>query len=134
MDHTSRSNFAMPVLDAIKHHMNYANQRQVVLSQNIANADTPNRKALELSPPKGNFHKNLKIAVTSPGHMLPKNGQSGFKVIKDRQAYEMTPVGNNIVLEEQMLKASENNMNYQLATTQYKKMMAMLRTAGSGAR
>ena len=50
-----------------------------------------------------------------------------------RQVYEVAPAGNAVILEEQMLKSSENNMDYNLMTTLYQKNVGLIRAAlGTG--
>jgi flagellar basal-body rod protein FlgB len=43
--------------------------------------------------------------------------------------YEVTPDGNGVVLEEQMMKLSQNQMDYQVATSLYQRSIAILKTA-----
>ena len=45
------------------------------------------------------------------------------------KSYETSPNGNAVVLEEQMIKVSELQANYQLAANLYQKNLGMLRTA-----
>ena len=46
-----------------------------------------------------------------------------------RPDFETTPTGNSVVLEEQMIKAAENQMDYQTVTGLYSKSIGMLRIA-----
>jgi flagellar basal-body rod protein FlgB len=46
--------------------------------------------------------------------------------------FETIPSENNVVLEEEMAKIAENNMNYQLTTSTYKKMISMFKIAIKG--
>ncbi len=45
---------------------------------------------------------------------------------------ETSSNGNSVVLEEQMMKVSENQMDYQTATTLYSKGLGLLRMAVTG--
>lgn len=123
----------------LKAHMKYMTQRQQVLAQNIANIDTPRYKANELK--KVDFNKmlttsnsQLEMAATSPTHLngtLAENG-SVFRTEKDRNAFEITPTGNNVVLEDQMGKVSETNANFQLSSSMLRKFTSLYRKAAGG--
>jgi len=120
------------VLDGLKTQMDYDNQRQVVLSKNIANADTPGYKAMDLKPL--NFKKldnahHLQMKVTSPMHLAGTHAPGRFNTNKDKHTFETSPTGNNIVLEDEILKAEQNNLEYQTATTLFKQLGSMQTTA-----
>lgn len=114
--------------------MNWHGQRQEVLSQNVANADTPGYAPRELV--QFDFRKEMRnaarmeLAATSPQHMsgtIPPGGT--FKEEKPRNVYETSPDGNKVVLEEQMMKLGQNAVDYQTITGIYRKQLAMLKTA-----
>lgn len=114
--------------------MAWHNQRQQVLSQNIANADTPHYRPQELAA--FDFKKQLRetrqlpVASTMQGHLagtIP--AKTGFKEEKEGSPYETAPDGNAVVLEEQMLKVGQNAIDYQTVTNLYRKQVGMLRTA-----
>src|SRR4051812_43430497 len=70
----------MTVMDAMKAQMDYANQRQIVLSKNVANADTPYYKAEDLKPfdAKKMMRRHvLRMTVTSPSHMAGEKKDAG---------------------------------------------------------
>ena len=114
--------------------MAWHNQRQQVLSQNIANADTPGFRPQDLAG--FDFKKqlrastNMQLAGGQSGHLkgtLPD--KVGFKSGEERNPYETSPDGNAVVLEEQMLKVGQNAVDYQTVTNLYRKQVGMLRTA-----
>ncbi len=43
--------------------------------------------------------------------------------------FEVTPDGNGVVLEDEMMKVSTNQMDYQAATAVYKRSLRLIRTA-----
>jgi len=114
--------------------MAWLNQRTKVISQNIANADTPNYQAMELKP------LSFKELTKTSGHMTLASTRSGHfsqgreraargESEKEREPYEVTPSGNSVVLEEQMMKLAENQMEYRLVTNLYKKNVSLLKMA-----
>ena len=126
---------SMTLFQAIKKRMDWLAQRQEVLSQNIANADTPRYRARDLK--SYNFiellrreNSQLNMKVGSEGHLPGRRKRiRDFAEYKDRRPFETSPTGNSVVLEEQMTKVGETGSSYRLATSLYKKHLGMLRLA-----
>lgn len=121
----------MTVMDAMKMQMDYSNQRQVVLSKNMANSDTPGYQAKDLKPLnfKRKLSKSLGMTVTSSSHIAGSKSVDSFKTLKDKHTFETTPTGNSVVIEDQVMKMSENSTDYQATTNLYKKMVGMMKTS-----
>ena len=124
----------IPVLKMITTQMDWLNQRQKVLSQNIANADTPDYVAHDLAPldfadlarEQGG---KLKMSVSSPSHIPDPNvGRGEYRDKKDKK-FTSEPSGNGVVLEEQAMLVSSTQVDYELMTRLYRKHVGMLRTA-----
>ena len=115
--------------------MSYLAERQKVLSENIANSDTPNYRPSDLKPMdfqsvlRGD--QRVRLAVTNKIHLAGTNQPPAFAPEKAAfgKSYETAPNGNAVVLEEQMMKVSQVQSSYQLAANLYQKNMSMLRTA-----
>lgn len=125
----------IPLLKMISTQMGWLNQRQKVLSENIANADTPQYVPRDLTPldfadMARSQYKKLAMAGSSPQHITETNAAKvgEFKGQKDKK-YPSEPSGNAVVLEEQMLKLSESQVDYELITRLYRKHVGMLKTA-----
>lgn len=129
----------LPILSALKLKMSWHQGRQRVLAENVANADTPGFRARDLKTP--DFAEIM--ARQSPARLAPARTQTGhvalrvpdgagaapgFERMRDG-GWEVTPSGNGVVLEEQMIKVADNQMDYQLATTLYTRSLGLLRTA-----
>src|SRR5690349_9658120 len=104
----------------LKTKMAYASARQEVLAGNIANADTPKYKPHDLKPLDFDalvHGGNLQPTVTNPKHISMGGGSSSglVAVQDDKDMFEVTPVGNGVTLEDQMMKAAENRMQYQMS-------------------
>ena len=108
--------------------------RQRVLAQNIANADTPGYKARELAAPDfaqlvGRAARPA-VALTSGMVALGARApNAGSGIILDRHVSETKPDGNNVTLEDQLLKLGEVQADYATLTSLYRKQMALLKTA-----
>ena len=114
--------------------MAWLTQRQQVLAHNIANADTPGYRPYDVK--KMDFSGFLKpvaprttLVTTSANHIEPARKPPSFRTPKDRDTYEVAPAGNAVVLEEQLVKVSETQSGYRLATNLYEKHISMIRTA-----
>ena len=124
------------IFTVIKKRMAWLTRRQQVLSQNIANSDTPDYKPRDLKP--FNFRNLLrrqahqvKLAVTNKGHITGGRSarDSEFSVAVDRKPYETSPSGNAVILEEQMAKINQTNISHRLTTSLYNKHLDMVKIA-----
>ena len=118
--------------------MSWLSQRQVVLSQNIANADTPDYQPKDLRV--ADFTRlvegfadrpgKLTLAQTAPAHLEgAPAARVGLAGHAQRTVYEVAPDGNAVVLEEQSAKAAETALDYQLTSNLYRKYLGMVRIA-----
>jgi len=111
--------------------MAWLTQRQNVIAQNIANADTPDYQAKDLKPLdfKSTLEASLKPTTTNPLHLAGTHGEGDARVVKEDKPYEVTPSGNTVSIEEQMQKASQTGIDYQMITTLYQKNIGLIKTA-----
>jgi flagellar basal-body rod protein FlgB len=115
--------------------MDWAAERQKVLAQNVANADTPDYQAKDLK--KLDFRRVLnettapvQVARTNPQHLpgtIPQ--QERFEARKPVRPYEESPDKNQVVLEDQMEKIGQARSDYNTAVTLMQSQMKMLSTA-----
>ena len=124
----------LPALAALRTKMQWHQQRQRVLAENIANSDTPNFKPRDLEElkftPAGSptgTSGALTLARTDPGHMTLPGGTDAFG---DRKTfYETRPAGNSVSMEDEMMKVAANQLDYQAATNLYSKSLGLLMIA-----
>jgi flagellar basal-body rod protein FlgB len=125
----------LPVLSALRTKMQWHQERQRVLSDNVSNSDTPNFKPRDLVEPK--FDRTgatagptgpLAMMRTSAGHIAAATGGDSFD--QNRNAgFETRPAGNAVNLEDEMLKVSASQMDYAAVTSLYSKSLHLLKTA-----
>lgn len=114
--------------------MDYLVQRQRVLSENIANSDTPDYQAKDLKPLdfstvlRGERTK-LSMAQTSEAHMAAPGDSDNFEGARSKAVYEVAPDGNGVVLEEQLMKVDATRADYQLATNLFRKYQNLYKMA-----
>jgi flagellar basal-body rod protein FlgB len=127
----------IPLFAMLRGRLGYLADRQQLISENVANADTPGYLPKDLKP--FSFAAQVQAqstamtpVATDPGHMQPQRSQMGgapgFKPIVARDS-ETTLDGNAVVLEEQMMKLTDARMSYDVAISFYQKSLALLRTA-----
>lgn len=126
----------MTLFGAVKKRMAWLTQRQEVLSQNIANADTPKYRPKDIEPFSFNdlvrreSRLQLNVDRTNPQHLQGNRRRvTEFREETTHKPWETAPAGNAVVLEEQMAKVNETQIAHKLTTQLYKRHLAMLRTA-----
>ena len=121
----------IPILSMLRTRMQWHQERQRVLAENVANAETPDYRARDLVPL--NFENELQSASlslvrTNPGHMAFSGGDSQFAEDKDPH-YEIRPRGTAVSHEDEMLKLAGNQMDYDAAASIYTHSLALIKTA-----
>lgn len=130
----------------LKSRLGYLAERQKVVAQNVANADTPGYVPRDLKPysfqaslmaqGSGQVYRGGRVAptggvqmmATATSHMAPSNAPSAWRATAGADS-ETTLDGNAVSLEDQMLKMTDARMNYDAAVGFYQKSMTMLRMA-----
>lgn len=126
-----------PLYSMLGDKMNWLTQRQEVLAQNIANSDTPGYRAkdiadLDFSQSLREARSSLVLAQTNGNHIPSPKEQETFRVSGQNRPYEVSPSGNAVILEEQMMKMNETTADYNLATSLFKKYQGLYQIALGG--
>ena len=125
----------VPMLAMLRERMTWLHQRQDLLSQNVANADTPGYVARDLKPL--DFEKALRDAGSSGSNLTTTNSRhigismsrsSNFDDMAAPDA-EASPNGNAVSLEMEMIKVSDTQAQFQAAANLYAKAMTLMKTA-----
>jgi flagellar basal-body rod protein FlgB len=128
----------MPLMAMLKERMGWLSARQNVLAQNVANADTPGYTARDLKPV--NFDDILKgatstgqfkggMSVTDPRHIsLTQPGGGDYSDVNSPDV-EANPSGNTVSLEQEMIRVSDTQAEFQAASNLYAKAIDMMKTA-----
>jgi flagellar basal-body rod protein FlgB len=122
------------LLDLAEQSMVWADQRQAVLAQNIANANTPGFKPHDLRPFAEALANAGAVAPvrTDPNHLAGTLATTSPGEVVDR-THMKSPDGNAVALDEQLVKVADTDTTHQLVTTIYKTYLGMFKTAmGSG--
>jgi flagellar basal-body rod protein FlgB len=131
----------IPLFAMLKSRLGYLSDRQRLIAENVANANTPGYKSRDLKPFSFEAHVQAAsgasavaatpagvMAVTQPGHMQPKGAPLGAKPVKAPDS-EVTLDGNGVVLEDEMVKLTQARMDYDAAIGFYQKSIGLLKMA-----
>jgi flagellar basal-body rod protein FlgB len=108
--------------------------RQLAVTRNIANANTPGYRTTDVRPFSETMQlARIEMASTNPAHMAPA-GRFADYAIKASRGEGLTISGNDVSLEQEMMKAGEISRNYNLNTSIVKSfqrmMLASVKVAG----
>ena len=133
---------SIPLMAALKKRMQWLHTNQSVLSQNVANADTPGYKTQELEKQdfsslvddlsgtsKNNAASTVKMQASRAGHMAAGGSLADMPEAREMKDGEESPTGNSVVLEEEMIKVADNQMQYGMVVNLYRKNMGLLKIA-----
>ena len=117
----------IPLFDLADRRLAWIGQRQKVLSQNIANADTPGWRTHDLKPFAEHLARGSGIAPvrTDAGHLAPTRSPAQGKALTGERA----PDGNSVSLDVELAKVADTESAHSLVTGLYQKYLAMFRTA-----
>ena len=117
----------IPLFKAMAKRLAWLGQRQNVLAQNVANANTPGYRASDLKPIDfgdlvSGHGKTVTLVATAPGHITtpPGTAQSDGQRVQTKDA---------VALEDQMMKVSETATDYAFTTSLYEKQISLIKTA-----
>lgn len=133
----------IPLFSILKNRLGYLSQRQTLISQNVANVNSPGFVGKDLKPfvipDKNSSAGRLQLtganaavgpARTDPGHIQGTVTNTGGALRADKAPDSETRLdGNKVVLEEQMMKMTDARMNYDAAVTFYQKSLGLMRMA-----
>jgi flagellar basal-body rod protein FlgB len=127
----------VPLFSLLSERMSWLSTRQSVLAQNVANADTPNYVARDIKPIDfesmvSGQNSGTGLAVTNTRHIDIRAQRGGNFEEQDAEGEGGTPTGNVVSVEQEMIKLSDTQIQYQTATNLYSKAVNMFRTALGG--
>ena len=125
------------LFQAIGAKMDYLNQRQRVIAQNISNADTPGYRPQDME--KADFSRVLKgitegsdqvgIDTTRGNHLTGAGDIQNPDEDDQKRTYEVAPAGNAVIMEEQLLTSGQTVMDYNLMTNLMQKNVGLIKMA-----
>ena len=115
--------------------MDWLGDRQRVLAQNVANANTPDYVSRDVKPlsfrsllkpqPSG----RVELTSTDPSHKAGRQTRTPYGEKDTRDANIVTLSGTAVELETELQKVAETGMDYQTMTNLYRRHVEMIKTA-----
>lgn len=128
----------LKIFNLLQTNMNYLGTKQDLLAENVSNANTPGYEGKTLAPldfksilQQTAAQQSSQLAMSNPRHIAFAGGvgNSPFRQEAETDVFEVTPMGNKVVMEQEVMKVAKNSMEYQQTTSIYRKMLGMMRTA-----
>lgn len=126
----------LPVMQMMTRKMSWLSKRTDLLAENVANVDTPGFRARDLKPVSFRElvdHSRTAAAnaprVTNAAHMTGTVPVQEFADQDKPDKGEVSLNGNDVGLEQQLIRINETQMSYQMTLNLYKKHVDMIRTA-----
>lgn len=105
----------------------HAGQRQAIISQNVANADTPGFKSRDLPDFKSSYTGENQTGLqkaTRDKHLHGTNSGIALNAFEEKSI--ASPDGNSVSIETEMLKATEVSRQHNRALAIYKSSLDIL--------
>jgi flagellar basal-body rod protein FlgB len=120
----------MQLFNIVSRHNTWLAVRQTAIGSNIANANTPGFRAQDVQPFEMAVEQaRLAVAATQPGHLAAGPQEAPTIELRREEPWEVTHSGNNVSLEQELLKAGEVNRAFRLNTSVAKAFHRMIMTS-----
>jgi flagellar basal-body rod protein FlgB len=127
----------IPILSMIRTRLEWNQERQRVLAENVANSDTPHFQPRDLAPLKFETPalattgtvSTVSLSTTEDGHIAGLGVSASPFRSESKGNYEIKPTGNAVSLEDEMMKVASNQMDYQAVTALYTRSLNLLKIA-----
>jgi flagellar basal-body rod protein FlgB len=110
-------------------HLKYLAAREMIISQNLANIDTPGYKPKDLKKP-GTPRESIAMTITQPGHIQMDQVMDYDIVAGD--FVEIKPNGNAVTAEHELAKKNENSIKFSETSNIISAVKNMTKTAIKG--
>jgi flagellar basal-body rod protein FlgB len=120
----------LPLFSMLRTRMQWHQERQRLLAENVSNSDTQGYRPRDLAPLQ--FDRTMPTLAsigldrTEAAHIASSNASSSQSRFG---GYDMRPAGVAVNLEDEMIKVAANQMDYQAATTLYTKSLGLIKIA-----
>jgi len=120
-----------PLYQMITQRMGWLTERQRVIAQNVANADTPGYQTRDLRRSISGACCRACASISRPRRpmaTISRRARARATATASAPAVRDTMSGNSVSLEREMTKAADSAVDYQLVTNIYRRQLNMLRT------
>ena len=118
----------------VENALNYSSLKQKVIADNIANVDTPNYKAKDVSFKTmldGSLSQSISTKVTDPRH-IPFQQDADNSAIITQANLDYNDNGNSVDIDREMSNLATNQIYYSALTDRINGMFSTLQTVIKG--
>src|SRR5258708_1722483 len=119
------------IFSMLRTRMQWHQERQKVLADNVANSDTPGFRPRDLSELRFNAAgpavPGALLMRTDAGHQAGTESTNGFA--RTDSGFQIRPAGNAVSLEDEMMKVANNQMDFQTVSALYTKSLGLIKIA-----
>ena len=121
----------LPLFSMLRTRMQWHQERQRLLAENVSNSDTQGYRPRDLAPLQ--FDRTMPTLAsigldrTEAAHIASSNASSSQA--SRFGGYDVRPAGIAVNLEDEMIKVAANQMDFQAATTLYTRSLGLIKTA-----
>ncbi len=123
----------IPLFSMLRTRMHWHQERQRLLAENVSQADTPNYRPRDLTPPQFDRPQTtvgqVSLARTEGSHIASASTASSQFEASRLAGATVRPGGNGVNLEDEMIKVASNQMDYQAMTSLYQRSLGLIKTA-----
>jgi flagellar basal-body rod protein FlgB len=123
----------IPIFSMLRTRMQWHQERQRLLAENVANANTPKFQPRDLSQPTFDSLRptaaGVSLSRTSPSHLTSAAATSTQFQLDRRGEFDARPSGNAVSLEDEMMKVASNAMDFQATTALYVRGLGLIKSA-----
>jgi flagellar basal-body rod protein FlgB len=121
----------LSLFSMLRTRMQWHQERQRVLAENVSNSDTQGYRPRDLAPLQFDRSSptltSIGLERTEPGHFGSTSGAGESE--DSKFSSQVRPSGIVVNLEDEMIKVAANQMDYQAATTLYTKSLGLIKIA-----
>jgi len=105
------------VLQLASQSAQWLSARQSLIATNVANANTPGYRAVDLQPFSAVLDSTqITMATTNPAHMTATQADFASSRVVESDSADETLSGNSVNLEQEMIKLGDVNRAYSMDT------------------
>jgi flagellar basal-body rod protein FlgB len=121
------------LFDLVSRHNQWLSVRQTVIAGNVANANTPGFRALDVKPFEAEVEQaKLKMAATRADHLSFDDTGAQTTEVREGAPWDVTHSGNSVSLEQEMIKGGEVGGAFRLNTSILKAFHRMMLASSKG--
>lgn len=106
--------------------------RQTTVASNIANANTPGYRSVDVAPFKAALDSSMvRLGATDAGHFGAMAGSESFRVSEEKTA-SLSADGKAVTLEDELVKSTEIRHSYEMNTAIVSAFHRMLMMTAKG--